>query len=40
MTSQNPQFALAVVNLVKDSRITITIAESETTVTTTTTEKV
>ena len=38
MTSQNPQFALAVVNLVKDSRITITIAESETTTTITGTE--
>ena len=38
MTSQNPQFALAVVNLVKDSRITITIAESKTTTTTTVTE--
>lgn len=38
MTSQNPQFALAVVNLVKDSRITITIAESSTTTTTTVTE--
>ena len=34
MTSQNPQFALAVVNLVKDSRIVVTIAESKTTVTT------
>lgn len=33
MTSQNPQFALAVVNLVKDSRIVITIAESKTTTT-------
>lgn len=39
MTSQNPQFALAVVNLVKDSRIIITIAESKTTTTTTNTEK-
>ena len=39
MTSQNPQFALAVVNLVKDSRITITIAESKTTTTTTVTKK-
>ena len=38
MTTQNPQFALAVVNLVKDSRITITIAESKTTTTTTVTE--
>ena len=37
MTSQNPQFALAVVNLVKDSRIIITIAESKTTTTTTNT---
>lgn len=34
MTSQNPQFALAVVNLVKDSRIVVTIAESKTTTTT------
>ena len=39
LTSQNPQFALAVVNLVEDSRIIITIAESKTTTTTTTTEK-
>lgn len=39
MVSQNPQFALAVVNLVKDSRIVITIAESKTTTTTTDTEK-
>lgn len=38
MTTQNPQFALAVVNLVKESRIVITIAESKTTTTTTTTE--
>lgn len=38
MTSQNPQFALAVVNLVKDSRIIIRIAESETITTTTVTE--
>lgn len=34
MVSQNPQFALAVVNLVKDSRIVIAIAESVTTTTT------
>ena len=38
LTSQNPQFALAVVNLVEDSRIIITIAESATTTTTTVTE--
>ena len=38
MTSQNPQFALAVVNLVKDSRIVVTIAESKTTTTTNTIE--
>ena len=38
LTTQNPQFALAVVDLVKDSRITITIAESKTTITTTVTE--
>ena len=38
LISQNPQFALAVVNLVKDSRIVITIAESKTTTTTTNTE--
>ena len=38
MISQNPQFALAVVNLVKDSKIVITIAESKTTTTTTNTE--
>lgn len=38
LTTQNPQFALAVVNLVKESRIVITIAESETTTTTTVTE--
>ena len=38
LTSQNPQFALAVVNLVEDSRIIITIAESTTTTTTTVTE--
>ncbi len=38
MTSQNPQFALAVVNLVKDSRIVVTIAESKTTRTTNTTD--
>ena len=37
MVSQNPQFALAVVDLVKDSRIVVTIAESKTTVTTNTT---
>ena len=38
MVSQNPQFALAVVKLVKDSKIVITIAESKTTTTTTNTE--
>ncbi len=38
MTSQNPQFALAVVDLVEDSRIIITIAESSTTTTRTVTE--
>ena len=38
LASQNPQFALAVVNLVKDSRIVIRIAESETITTTTVTE--
>ncbi len=38
MVSQNPQFALAVVKLVKESRIVITIAESKTTTTTTNTE--
>ena len=38
LTSQNPQFALAVVNLVEDSRIIITIAESATTTTKTVTE--
>lgn len=38
LTTQNPQFALAVVNLVKDSKIVITIAESTTTTTTTNTE--
>ena len=38
LISQNPQFALAVVKLVKDSRIVITIAESKTTTTTTNTE--
>lgn len=38
LATQNPQFALAVVNLVKDSKIVITIAESKTTTTTTNTE--
>ena len=38
MVSQNPQFALAVVKLVKESRIVITIAESKTTTTTTNTQ--
>lgn len=38
MTSQNPQFALAVVNLVKDSRMVVTIAETKITTTTTVTE--
>ena len=38
MTSQNPQFALAVVNLVKDSRMVVTIAETRITTTTTVTE--
>lgn len=39
MISQNPQFVLAVVNLVKESKIVITIAENKITTTTTTTHK-
>ena len=39
LVSQNPQFAVAVVNLVKESRIVITIAELKTTSTTTNTER-
>lgn len=34
LVTQNPNFALAVVDLVKDSKIVITIAESKTTITT------
>ena len=37
LVTENPQFALAVVNLVKNSKIVVTIAESKTTTTTTTT---
>ena len=38
MVTQNPQFALAVVNLVKDSKLIVTIAESKTTTITTVTQ--
>lgn len=37
LVSENPQFGLAIVNLVKNSKMVVTIAESKTTTTTTTT---